>query len=496
MTTSVKTSSKERRSHIEAESDLFALPDIRRVRILGVNALGILHAYGERLLAILQNEGIVEVLLLSLRSAEFIRRRDQEEIWNGRISNRLEAEMEASKAILRDILNMLLQQHEHDIETLEKRFQIRLYDTKSDKGLLFVSTTKDEALLYRQLPRSSRLPRSHVGADPVSIELDPESKLYSRRLREFNEIWDSAEILSLDHLNSGVHIVNPRKIDAPDIYRQAVDVHEKRRLDEASALYDTVLSLESPKSPTEQQIFLAKRFLPRLNTTRNEPFELKDTVVVIHPDEENRLIGYHLIWEDDIDYLTDNDPADHEIVWVKYSEDLKVEAAWSFWHGEILSTSKAVADANRNNFRIQVHPQWGKHASLLLGWEEFIGIDASVAKHPNFESIEFSRLCKERKPAVGHYTERWPRRFIGDLGDFLDFSVVIDMEQKLAKHNMIIVSRFANAVITRHFLPYNIRPKIDWPMTSAGKSEFLNANRARGTQSSTDLLAKFLPADG
>ena len=157
MTTSVKASSKERRSHIEAESDLFALPDIRRVRILGVNALGILHAYGERLLAILQNEGIVEVLLLSLRSAEFIRRRDQEEIWNGRISNRLEAEMEASKAILRDNLNMLLQQHEHDIETLEKRFQIRLYDTKSDKGLLFVSTTKDEALLYRQLPRSSRL---------------------------------------------------------------------------------------------------------------------------------------------------------------------------------------------------------------------------------------------------------------------------------------------------------------------------------------------------
>ena len=153
-----------------------------------------------------------------------------------------------------------------------------------------------------------------MGADPVSIELDPESKLYSRRLREFNEIWHSAEILSLDHLNSGVHIVNPRKIDAPDIYRQAVDVHEKRRLDEASALYDTVLSLESLKSPTEQQIFLAKRFLPRLNTTRNEPFELKDTVVVIHPDEENRLIGYHLIWEDDIDYLTDNDPADHEIV--------------------------------------------------------------------------------------------------------------------------------------------------------------------------------------
>ena len=110
-----------------------------------------------------------------------------------------------------------------------------------------------------------------------------------------------------------------------------------------------------------------------------------------------------------------------------------------------------------------MHPQWGKHASLLLGWEEFTGIDASVAKHPNFESLEFSRLCKERKPAVGHYTERWPRRFTGDLEDFLDFSVVIDMEQKLAKHNMIIVSRFANAVITRHFLPYNIRPKIDWP---------------------------------
>ena len=61
------------------------------------------------------------------------------------------------------------------------------------------------------------------------------------------------------------------------------------------------------KKPTKDEAALARRFLPRVFTTAGEPFALKDLVVVIHPDKTQRLIGYHLVWEDDIDFLSEND---------------------------------------------------------------------------------------------------------------------------------------------------------------------------------------------
>ncbi len=42
------------------------------------------------------------------------------------------------------------------------------------------------------------------------------------------------------------------------------------------------------------------------------------------------------------------------------------------------------------------------------------------------------------------------------------------MEEKLDEHQMIVVSRYANAVISQWYLPYNIRPKDDWPRDIAG----------------------------
>ena len=456
-------STVEIRDTFQAEQELFGQTDIWRVRIWGINALGLLHRRSADLITILRNGGMVEVLLLDPESAEFRKRRDAEEKRKGKVSNRLLTEMEASIAILRDVLNLMLHEHEHDIDTLKNQFQIRLSDRRADTSYLFVETPESKSLLYRKIPRPSQPAAGASESNFLSVTGGGESAEYTRKLRLFHDYWADAKVVSSKYLRSNLEIVSPRKSDAPHIYSQAMELHRQHRLHEASTLYSTVLRLEKPGKPSEEQVDLARRFLPRVCTTKREPFDLKDFVVLIHPNQTKRLLGYHLIWEDDIDFLTDNDPADHEIVWVKYSKDLKVEGAWSYWHGKTLLTSTAVPDANANNFRIKVNVQWGKHGSLLEGWQEKIGVDAAVPGYPDFEQLEFSRLSKERHLAEGHYADRWPKRFEGDLDDFINFPVEIDLEGKLDKHEMIFVSRYTNAVISQWCVPYNIAPKVDWP---------------------------------
>ena len=439
--------------------------DIRRVRILGINALGLLHRHAADLVGILRRGGTVDVLLLDPESDQFRERRDAEEKRGGKVSNRILAEMEASIAILRDILNQMLHGHAYDIASLRDRFRIRLYERRVDRSSLFVETPRRKTLMYKKLPLSPPPPAD--GAQSVVVDSPGERDLpaYARRRRFFEELWATARLVSLDDLGTSIDVLSPRKRDTAHLYAQALEQHRKRRLDEAAALfYRTVLQLEKPQRPTEEQVSLAKRFLPRVYATKSEPFALKDLVVVIHPDAARRLVGYHLLWEDDIDFLNDRDAADHEVAWVKYARDLSVEAAWSYWHSTILTTSQAVADANANDFRLRVNAQWGKHGSLLASWQEKVGIDAGVPGHAGLETLQFNRLKTEgRFPAVGHFAERWPERFEGELEDFVTFPVEVDVRKMIDENPMIAVSSYANAVLSQWFLPYNIRPKTDWP---------------------------------
>ncbi len=455
------------RNSQQAEQELLGQPDIERVRILGINALGILHRHAVDLTEILRGGGTLEVLLLNPESDEFRRCRDRQEKSGGKVSNRIAAEMEASVATLRDIFNHLLHKYNVDVEDLAARFSIRFHDRRITKSHLFVETPDQRALLLRKIPAVLPLRGSTPRSTLVTAGRSETDSIYLAQDTYFSELWIESKIISFDFLESGIEIVAPRKSDAPHIYAQAMELHKKRRLDEASDLYRTVLKLEKPRDPTKKEVRLAQRFLPRVFTTRLEPFGLRDLAVVFHPDKSKRLIGYHLIWEDDIDYLDDNDPADHEIVWVKYGTDEQVEEAWSFAHGSILSTSTAVAGANANDGRVKLCVQWGKHASLLEGWEEKIGVDQPLAGEPDFESLQFGRLRKGRNKTVGHYGDRWPKRFEGELSDFIDFATEIDMEEIFARHRMVAVSEYPNAVISEWFLPYNIYPKLAWPDEAA-----------------------------
>ncbi len=68
---------------VEAERELFQRP-LQRLRIMGINALGVLHRHRADLLAILRQGGSVDVLLLDPNGEAFRKQRDSEEKRNGR----------------------------------------------------------------------------------------------------------------------------------------------------------------------------------------------------------------------------------------------------------------------------------------------------------------------------------------------------------------------------------------------------------------------------
>ena len=111
-----------------------------------------------------------------------------------------------------------------------------------------------------------------------------------------------------------------------------VEHHLQRRLDDAARAYARALALDPPRDPTADEDQIIRRFLPRLYANAAEPFALKDVAAVLHP--ERRLIAYHLFWEDDIEFPEDNDPCDHELMWVAYSADgQQIEQVWTYFHG-------------------------------------------------------------------------------------------------------------------------------------------------------------------
>jgi hypothetical protein len=263
---------------------------------------------------------------------------------------------------------------------------------------------------------------------------------------------------------------------AGEHHRQGVEFHIKRCVDEASQEYAAALKLDPPVEATPEQMALARRFLPRLFTTPSEPFRLQDFAVILHP--SLRLIAYHLFWEDDIDFPEDNDPCDHEVLWVEYSEDHKtITGISTYFHGRILrGGSEAIQEAKAHAGRPRINVQWGKHGSLLLGWEKLpivaVEDDAEKKFYPlgrqitllDYNRGTYEKLTKEGRRLLEHPLGRgWPKKFVGSWQDFTNFSVLVDPGELLTLKQMIRVSRWNSATINQHFLRYNFRPKTEWP---------------------------------
>jgi hypothetical protein len=233
--------------------------------------------------------------------------------------------------------------------------------------------------------------------------------------------------------------------------------HDKRCLNEASSFYRDALALDPPTSPLAEQSTLIMKFAPRLHTVPGEFFPLKDIVAVMHPDKP--VIAYHLFWDDDIDFPADNEPADHEIVWVEFDPATKaVTQISTYLHGYIVHGEEAAAEANVHGGRPWVGVEWGKHGSLAWGAADGSEGAGKVLHH------NWTALHNEGRKRQDHPLARgWPLKFTGDFSAYKNFSVELDPRDLLQERKLTIVSRWPNAAINQHCLRYNFAPKTEWP---------------------------------
>lgn len=261
---------------------------------------------------------------------------------------------------------------------------------------------------------------------------------------------------------------NPEAVEAN---RDGLRAHGERRLKEASEEYDDVLRLVPPREPSIYERDIVRKFAPVILTTPSEPFALKDVAAIVHP--VYPWIAYHLFWEDDIDFPDDNDPCDHEVIWLQLDPTRsRVVAVHTYFHGRILSSREPVAAGQR----ARVVSQWGKHGSMPLNWRQ-LSIQADG------DDVERGRLQMDRATRLEDYNQatyqklhnqgrekpnsplarKWPLRFEGTWADFTNFSRAVDTESRLRRDGMVMISYFNNAVINRHFLRYNFAAKTEWP---------------------------------
>lgn len=256
---------------------------------------------------------------------------------------------------------------------------------------------------------------------------------------------------------------------AQDLHDEAVGLHLERRLTDAGALYDEALTLEPPRAPSSTEAALVRRLAPMVFTTASEPFALRDAAAILHPTV--RRIAYHLFWDDDIDFPDDFEPSDHEVVWVGYSEAGEAERVWTYFHGRVLG---ATARRGRN----AVYVQWGKHGSLPDGWRSLhitpevtevpdgIPMATGAIPLPAYLDASFRKLSTSGRRLPGHPLARrlgWPARFTGTSREFVTFDRSVDPVPLLDRQGSMLVSRFNSGPLSRWIIPYNFRPKLEWP---------------------------------
>jgi hypothetical protein len=250
--------------------------------------------------------------------------------------------------------------------------------------------------------------------------------------------------------------INP---EAVAIYHRGVELHRKRCLSDAMRLYREALQLNPASEPTAQQAALMLRHAPRLFTTPDEPLPLKDVAAILHP--ELPIIGYHLFWEDDIDFPSNSDPCDHEVAWVRLDEQRQrvVGVYANYYHSLVIPSAAAVEEAAQHSGRPRIDVQWGKHGLLPFGWEG-IGDERLVEDMRSTYQRLHTTGCRRADHPLAR---RWPHRFKGGWEDFIRFTSEVDARVWLRWNQMMMVGHFANAIIDWFFLRYNFFPKFSWP---------------------------------
>lgn len=243
----------------------------------------------------------------------------------------------------------------------------------------------------------------------------------------------------------GMHHADPRALE-----QLAILLHNVGRLNAAALLYAEVNRLDPPYPPDDRQRQAVEDLCPRLLTTRPEWFGLSDCAAIHHPVDP--VIGFHFFWEDDWDYPDDDEPCDHEVVWVRYRPPALVPVeVMTYFHGSILTGSMSATPA-----RPAVCVQWGKHGSLPAGWEHADEVRAALRR--DFEASQRGGRVPDhpRKRA-------WPRQFPGGWPEYTRFDREVDPLPLIRTRKWYASARWANAALHDLFVPYNFHAKREWP---------------------------------
>jgi hypothetical protein len=226
--------------------------------------------------------------------------------------------------------------------------------------------------------------------------------------------------------------------------KAGIGFHQQRRLAEASESYSQALKLAPPRVPSAGEQALILRLAPRVLANPSDPFPLLDAAAILHPTEP--WIAYHLFWEDDIDFPDDNDPCDHEVVWVRLDETRSGALEhFAYYHGRILRAPPG-----------DIHVQWGKHGSILSKAN-----DDSVRRD---QRVTYERLStRGRQSPESPLGKEWPLKFTASWEQFETYTMPAPLAALLRRKGYMKVSCLNNAVINRHFLRYNFAAKTEWP---------------------------------
>ncbi|SDT51641.1 hypothetical protein SAMN05444162_4714 [Paenibacillaceae bacterium GAS479] len=242
---------------------------------------------------------------------------------------------------------------------------------------------------------------------------------------------------------------------------QAEYYHLDGNLRRSGEQYRSVLEQDPPMELSDQEIRLIKKFCPMLHTTAEECFPLNDVVAIHHPTLP--LIGYHLFWADDYDYPDDFEPCDHEEIWIEYDPGEEyVTKVMSFFHSRVIQSEAAAEEARNNGQRAIIRVEWGKHGSLLKGWEEMTEPLTGV---PIMDWLQktYDHVSSGGREAAHPLKRFWPERYTGTFEEYTDFSVPADPLDWLEQKPLMFKTRWANAILQTSCLLYNFHPKMEWP---------------------------------
>jgi len=240
--------------------------------------------------------------------------------------------------------------------------------------------------------------------------------------------------------------------------------HKQGNLRAAGPFYEELLRLDPPRQPDKETAERIRRFAPVLYVHRSEPFPLRDCVAIAHP--ERPIITYRLFWEDDWDFPDDYAPCDHEVIWVEYDPGSgRLTRVCTYFHGILLSTEEAVAEANEHGGRPQVRVQWGKHGSMLTGAEKKRYAWKSESALPG---IDIMRIMYEETRRGGRLADHpikkgWAPPFEGSFDSYLTFDQAIDTREYIGRHNRQHATPWVNALLVQQVLTYYYTPKNEWP---------------------------------